>query len=264
VQSTPNGEFWLRVLAGDRSHDPSSRRRIHGTTFACYSSVAGYPIRDQVVTEEAAMAGQPSTSALAWEKLRVALTSALDDPTVAGELRLSAKRSLQKARRNQIDEIFDLRPSYREALAIQIAYRIADETVDLRHRQGGGRGVAQKFAVLLAASHIAATKDAFQNIGKNNTNLVRGNAAAFDDLLTWGSRADRSEIQPIFDYVITGLALLSRPVLEMPDLDHGKLTFFNTGRFIEVSVRRATRPFALTRWQLVLRPSSTAVARRSC
>jgi hypothetical protein len=183
------------------------------------------------------MLERASTSALAYEVLRDALTSALLNPNAAAELRSSAAISLPKPQREQIEHVFNLRLSYREALAIQIAYRLADDTIDMRQRQEGGRGVAQKFAELLAASHIAATKDAFQNIGKNQTNLVRGNAAAFDDLLVWGATADAPAIKAAFDYTITGLARLSRPVLEMVDLNIGRLTFFNTSRLIDDLLR---------------------------
>ena len=74
--------------------------------------------------------------------------------------------------------------SYRDALVVQFAFWLANgRPTDITQRQEGGRGVAGWLGKYLASKHIRAVSDAFQNIGKNTENLVRGNFAEFDSIL---------------------------------------------------------------------------------
>jgi len=116
--------------------------------------------------------------------------------------------------------------SYRNAALIQLAFGI-EGTEDLTERAPGGRTVAGQVGKLLASLHIPTVRDAFENIGKNQANLVRGNLPAFDDFLTWANEeATRpGELEAAFELLAAWLAELARPVDPMPELDLTKLTF---------------------------------------
>lgn len=79
----------------------------------------------------------------------------------------------------------------------------------------------------LATKHIRAVNDAFQNIGKNTENLARGNLKEFDAALHWGASTTRTrpEIEAAFQYTCSKIAANARPILPMPTLDRGLLTF---------------------------------------
>ena len=119
--------------------------------------------------------------------------------------------------------------SYRDALLIQLAYRlVAENAIDLTLRQPGARTVAQKLGDFLRQQHVPAVKDALQNVGKNTKNLARGNLLAFDSFLRWASTHGGStevEIESAFDYACAAVAASARPLLPMPRLDLGSLTF---------------------------------------
>ena len=120
------------------------------------------------------------------------------------------------------------RLSYRDALVVQLAYWLANgTTTNITMRQEGGRGVSQDLGEYLKAKHISAVIDAFQNIGKNTENLVRGNLKEFDAVLQWGADSSRThaEIEAAFRYTCSKIAANARPVLAMPTLDRGMLTF---------------------------------------
>lgn len=118
--------------------------------------------------------------------------------------------------------------SYRDALVVQFGYWLANgAALDITVRQAGGRGVAGWLGTFLAAQHISAVADAFQNIGKNSTQLTRGNLPAFDSVLRWGSDPVRTidEIAAVFHYTCARIAENARPILPMPSLNRGGLTF---------------------------------------
>jgi len=118
--------------------------------------------------------------------------------------------------------------SYRDALVVQLAYWLANgRPNDITVRQEGGRGVAGWFGKYLAANHIRAVSDAFQNIGKNTVNLTRGNFGAFDEVLRWGSKKERkfAEVESAFRFTCAKIAANSRPIRPMPVLDRSALTF---------------------------------------
>jgi hypothetical protein len=125
------------------------------------------------------------------------------------------------------------RRSYREAFVIQAAYGLLQPSLDLTLRQEGGRSVAQRFARLLKQSHIDATSDAFQNIGKNDANLCRGNVPEFDSLLRWASSAKPAELDAAFNYAMAGLARIAKPVASMPEPDVPMLSFYRVANFLD-------------------------------
>ncbi len=118
--------------------------------------------------------------------------------------------------------------SYRDALVVQLAFWLANgATTDITLRQDGGRGVSKALGAYLASKHIRAVSDAFQNIGKNTDNLARGNLKDFDAVLQWGAASSRTwaEMEAAFRYTCARIASNARPVLAMPILDRGTLTF---------------------------------------
>lgn len=132
--------------------------------------------------------------------------------------------------------------SYRDAIVVQMAFWLANEkSTNITLRQDGGRGVSKWLGQYLASKHIRAVSDAFQNIGKNTKNLVRGNFKEFDSVLRWGSEAARTsdEIESAFRYTCAKIAANARPILPMPVVDRGTLTF---GRVCELLSRLFATP----------------------
>lgn len=121
--------------------------------------------------------------------------------------------------------------AYRVALVIQLAYGLAaDEPLDITVRHPGARGangVAGRCGALLKDRHVVASKDVFQNIGKNTTNLARGNFPDFDAVLAWASKPARTKDQltALLEFACSAIAATARPVLKLPEIDQSKLTF---------------------------------------
>ncbi len=126
--------------------------------------------------------------------------------------------------------------SYRDGLMIQLAYRIASpEATNLTIRYAGARTVGKELGTFLKGHHIQSVKDAYQNIGKNTTNLARGNFPEFDSVLRWASNYDSvtdAHIEAVFDYVCAAVAATARPVAAMPRIDRGALTFAATSQVL--------------------------------
>jgi hypothetical protein len=129
--------------------------------------------------------------------------------------------------------------SYRDGLLIQLAYRLAmtNPTVglDVTERQPGARSVAGQVGAFFAENHIPAVKDAYQNIGKNSTNLVRGNFGEFDALLHWASKTTTAlgDIASVFTYGCAHAARTARSVKQMPQVDRAALSFAKVGALTE-------------------------------
>ena len=118
--------------------------------------------------------------------------------------------------------------SYGVAALVQMAFKLADESVDATQRQPGSRGlqgVAGRLSKRLVAMHIPTVEDAFQNIGKNSENLCRGNFAEFDSLLRWVQTADRGYLRSAFRLACSITASMARPIDPMPELRMERLTF---------------------------------------
>lgn len=125
--------------------------------------------------------------------------------------------------------------SYRDAIIIQLSYALAsDNKIDLRIPQPGGRTLARKLGTFLSENHINAVADAFQNIGKNVKNLIRGNVEEYDAFLEWSSLPERKtdELEIIFEYACGVIAATARPVLPFPELNIIKLTFGVVGKLL--------------------------------
>jgi len=144
------------------------------------------------------------------------------------------------AQQAEVEQILNTREkSYPPGLLVQLAYALAaTDTLDIRVRQEGARGlngVSGKLGKYLLAHHIMRVPDAFQNIAKNTSNLVRGNFPAWDNILTWGSGPEgtRERIRAIFDFACATLAARARPVRRLPELSLSALTFGNVMSLFE-------------------------------
>jgi hypothetical protein len=117
--------------------------------------------------------------------------------------------------------------SYRDGVLIQLAWGIEQPSFDHTQKGEGARSAAGSIAKALATRHIPTVKDAYQNIGKNTSNLARGNVSAFDDLLRWMNGAAEEKRLALLDLVAATVAATARPVLPMPQLARINLTFAN-------------------------------------
>ena len=117
--------------------------------------------------------------------------------------------------------------SYRDGVLIQLAWGLEQSGIDHTQKGDGARSAAGSIAKALAARHIPAVKDAYQNIGKNTANLARGNVPDFDNLLRWMNDASDESRLAALDLVAALVAVTARPVLPMPQLARVNLTFAN-------------------------------------
>lgn len=130
------------------------------------------------------------------------------------------------AQRSNLDTVLSTqRLSYRDAVLIQLAYALCTPGLDTTRRHTGVRSVAANLPGLLASAHIPSVRDAFQNIGKNFRELVRGNFSAFDAFLTWARGATTDQFAACFEYACAVVTAGARPVLAMPELAVSRLTF---------------------------------------
>jgi hypothetical protein len=176
--------------------------------------------------------------------LEATLRGLAADPLQAESSRIASRGSLDVATADRLSQILSASHSYRDGALIQIAYALSaegsEDGADLRHRQEGGRNVAKSLGALLAELHVPGIKDAFQNIGKNSTNLVRGNVEAFDELLGWMNVASVDQLRIVFDFLASTTALMARPVLPFPALDTSSLTFARMVQIINGLLAKAS------------------------
>lgn len=126
----------------------------------------------------------------------------------------------------------DRRISYRDGIIIQLAWGVADPAADLTRRNKGARTLAQQLGVFFAERHIAAVKDAYQNIAKNTIVLNRGNVPDFDALLIWADAAGVPEREAALQLACATVAATARPVRPMPPLNRSLLTFARCSKLI--------------------------------
>jgi hypothetical protein len=167
-----------------------------------------------------------------FEIIRSCLVKHLSDSGLSAGAADSVKRLLPQGHVENIDKVLrSPSVSYRDALIIQLAYGIeSEEKIDLTRRHPGARGVngvAGRVAKLLSESHVHSIKDAYQNIGKNTENLVRGNFPEFDSFLRWASAEEtkKDQLTAALEYACAEVASTARPIDPMPLIDASKLTF---------------------------------------
>lgn len=122
--------------------------------------------------------------------------------------------------------------SYRDGILIQLAFGLEVPDADLTLRQEGARGFAADLGAFLAARHISGVKDAYQNIGKNNVSLTRGNVPKFDTFLNWATSANQADREAALRLACAVVAATARPVLPMPILNRSALTFAKLAGFL--------------------------------
>jgi hypothetical protein len=123
--------------------------------------------------------------------------------------------------------------SYRDGLVVQLAWGLEVEGFDHTLKGDGGRTATKAVADRLTARHIAAVRDAYQNIAKNFPRLDRGNVQAFDGLLHWMNAATAPEREQLFSLLIARIALTARNVLPMPTLARTELTFAKVAMLLD-------------------------------
>lgn len=131
--------------------------------------------------------------------------------------------------------------SYRNAALIQLGYGLVG-VKDLTRRHAGARTLGKEVGTVLRRLHIPSVNDAYENIGKNAAILIRGNLKEFDDFLEWATdTATEEEKRAAFDYLAVQLAMLARPVREMPRLDPTRLDYASVMALLTDLLRRGSR-----------------------
>lgn len=162
----------------------------------------------------------------ARDRVIALLDGFLTDPALGEQAVAEARAILPSGPVADLDAVLAHRYlSYRDGIMIQLAYGLEVPEADLTQRQEGARGFAADLGTFLAQRHIAGVKDAYQNIGKNNVSLTRGNVAPFDAFLRWASSAGQPEREAALRLACAAVAATARPVLPMPPLNRSALTF---------------------------------------
>lgn len=168
------------------------------------------------------------SSAEVFERIEKALTFHLDHPEAHQAATQKRELRIDKEVWQDISAVLSSpNISYRDAVIIQLSYGICAQGLDLSRRARGARSVAQRLGAFLSEHHVRSVKDAYQNIAKNTPELARGNFAEFDRFLGWAARGERTseELIAAFQEACAVIASTARPVLPMPKLDLGRLSF---------------------------------------
>jgi hypothetical protein len=168
--------------------------------------------------------------------IETTLRTYLDHPEKRAARRSTLEAVVPQAQCDQVDAILASKSlSYREMAVIQLSFMLCAVDLDPTRRPAGARGVGGLLGDFLAQHHIQGTADAYQNCGKNDNNLVRGNHPQSDSFLIWCKEASRAQLDACFDYICAELASYARPVSPMPELVPGRLTFGEVmGLFVEL------------------------------
>jgi hypothetical protein len=180
------------------------------------------------------------------------LTTFVDDPTRRQHFVALAMAVLPEAVLTNLDELLRKPDSYRDGLLVLLAAPLVrGATMDIRTRQAGWRGATEDVGRrVLPNLHIRGVKGAFEVIGKNTRELIRGNKPAWDDLLVWAStEAELPEIEAALNYLAGGIAATARTVASRPKLRLAALTF---GRVMAVLSAMLARPSGGAHEQYIL------------
>lgn len=162
-----------------------------------------------------------------WALIKSTLGRYFNNPARQAEAAASLERGVSDATvlANLKATMHNPSVSYRDAAVIQMAFALCNPGLDTTVRPPGARAIGEKFGTYVAESHVKAVADAYQNIGKNSSALVRGNDPAFDSLLTWMRTALHPQIDACFQYACAEIAGMARPVDPMPKLNVARLTY---------------------------------------
>lgn len=150
----------------------------------------------------------------------------LDNPEEHATAKSAIEALIGSSTLRNIDDVLQTtRLSYRDALLIILAFKYVNPDLNTTVRPAGSRTVGSRLGRFLKAKAIPFVNDAFQNIGKNNDALARGNYEEFDDLLGWFKDQRSQMILACLNYGCSVVAAKSRPICPMPELDIENLTF---------------------------------------
>jgi hypothetical protein len=158
------------------------------------------------------------TSQRVVERLASVVQTQLDALNTAAATVAALRAEIDAQAVGLLDKALKAALSYRDGVFIQLAWGLEEPGFDHTLKGDGARSSAKSFATGLKERHIPAVADAYQNIGKNSTNLARGNVPAFDDLLRWMNVAAVEEREKLLTLVAATVALTARPVDPMPYL----------------------------------------------
>lgn len=142
----------------------------------------------------------------------------------------AAAEFLPPAISQSVDALASLKRSlaYRDGVLTALAHPLVrGEAVDVTQRPPSGRPASDIIGSdLLPQLHIKCVRSAYQNIGKNQPILVRGNNKDWDALLTWAANdATLEEIRAAYERIAAAIASTARTVLPRPRFRLAHLTF---------------------------------------
>jgi hypothetical protein len=166
------------------------------------------------------------------------LVRLIDDTGAMAEERARAEDLPEKVE-TALERVVEKADSYRDALLVLLAYPvIAGEPIDITARPNGARAAGDAVGGLLPGLHIRGVRGAFQNIGKNSPDLVRGNNEDFDLILRWAStEAALDELSAAYSTVVAEVAGTARRVEARPKLRMSRLTFPNVMALLDEVLR---------------------------
>lgn len=163
---------------------------------------------------------------LAWETL----ARFIGDEAARVHAEEAAIKALPPKIAEAVDALAGLTRSlaYRDGVLTALAHPIVqNKVVDVTQRPPSGRPASDAIGKeVLPELHIKGVKGAYQNIGKNQANLVRGNNRHWDALLTWAAQeATVEEIRVAYERVAAAVSATARTVLAKPRFRLAQLTF---------------------------------------
>jgi SacI restriction endonuclease len=188
---------------------------------------------------------QESEVTLVVELARETLLRFIPDEDARVRAGEAADRELPAAIAQAVNELAALTQSlaYRDGVLTALAHPIVQgEIVDVTQRPPSGRPASDIIGRdLLPSLHIKGVRGAYQNIGKNQPNLVRGNNAHWDALLTWAANeATLEEIRVAYERIAAAIAATARTVLPKPRFRLAQLTFVNVMALVDEMLSEPT------------------------
>lgn len=189
--------------------------------------------------------GQENEAALILDLAEKTLRRFIQDEDARSGAEEAASRMLPPAIAQAVNALAALGRSlaYRDGVLTALAHPIVRrEVFDVTHRPPSGRPASDAIGKdLLPSLHIKGVRSAYQNIGKNQPNLVRGNNEHWDALLTWAATdANLEEIRVAYERVAAAIAATARTVLPKPKFRLAQLTFLNIMALIDQMLSEPT------------------------
>ena len=185
------------------------------------------------------MGGRPENEVdLIVDLARRTLLRFIESEGSQAEAEEAARRLLPPDIASSVDSLARLRSSlgYRDGVLTALSHPLVrGEVVDVTQRPPSGRPASDLIGKdLLPTLHIKGVKSAYQNIGKNQPNLVRGNNPDWDALLTWAANnATIEQILVAYERVAAAIAATARTVLPKPRFRLAQLTFVKVMALID-------------------------------